>query len=62
MFDLELTIQALAGAALALFLTPALRPLGLSEGAARCFRLASYLVFAAGMAVAIGATIHWLIR
>ncbi|WP_159729272.1 hypothetical protein [Methylosinus sp. Ce-a6] len=62
MFDPDLTIRALAGIALALFLTPALRPLGLPEGAARFCRLAGGVTLAIGIGVALGATVDWFFR
>lgn len=61
MFDLDLTIRALAGLALVLFLTPALRPLGLPEGVARLCLLGGGVVLAVGIAVALGAIVVWLI-
>jgi hypothetical protein len=62
MFNIEFALQFLAGAALALFLTPAFRPLGLSEKTAHFCRLAACLLFGVGMAVSIGATVQWMVK
>ena len=62
MFNLELAVQFLAGAALALFLTPAFRRIGLPEKAAQFSWLAAWLAFGVGMVVSIGATVQWMIR
>jgi len=62
MFDLNLAIEFLAGAALALFLTPAFRTIGLSERAAQFCWLAAWLAFGAGMVISIGATVRWMIQ
>jgi hypothetical protein len=62
MFNLELAVQFLAGAALALFLTPAFRRIGLSEKAAQYCWLAAWLAFGVGMVLSICATVQWMIR
>ena len=62
MFDLDRAVQFLTGAAMALFLTPAFRRIGLSERAAQFCRLAAWIAFAVGMVLSIGATVQWMIK
>ncbi|QGM98120.1 hypothetical protein [Methylocystis parvus] len=61
MFDLDTALRAIAGAALALFLTPAIRPLGLSPRAARLCQQASLVLIGVAMAGALAATVLWFI-
>ena len=62
MLDLNLAVQFLAGAALALFLTPACRRIGLSERVAKFCSLAAWVVFGVGMVLSIGATVQWFLQ
>jgi hypothetical protein len=62
MFNLGLAAQFLTGAALALFLTPALRRIGLPEKAAQFCRLAAWVAFGVGMLMSIGATVQWMLQ
>jgi len=62
MFDLDRAVQFLTGAALALFLTPAFRRIGLPERAAQLCRLAAWIAFAVGMVLSTCATVQWMIK
>jgi hypothetical protein len=61
MFDLDLAIRTLAGVALVCFLTPALRPLGLSPRMAQMFRRAALVVLGLAMFAALIETFNWFI-
>jgi VanZ family protein len=60
--DLETTIRAFAAVSFLLYLTPGIRPFGVSKHVGQRLQRAAVVLLSIGMLISIVATIHWIVQ